>query len=545
MRTISREELRNIGNIILPICSCGLTFVLSTGIPGQTVIYIVSACFSIFFSLFVLLKSRYWDIYYESTIWIHVLSFLTAYCSSDIIRRRFYSDGPAAIINLFNCSDVLGQRIYAFLIALCIICLYAYYVYLGNFLYTNVYEQVLQKMSTAEKAIFYSFIITMVAISIGAHMTSSGFDYGRYIIGEGIIVTNDFDAMMDCDSSAVQWHMRHFDFLFRHPLFPIAVLPSYSIARVIGNILALPNQGVMLILSISNIIRLAVCGICLSRLTKSKILLLFYYTSFPVLLYSIVIERHTWMTFWNVIMVFSVFSISGRAENHKTDYMPVYQAGASNLTGVMIAVPVLLKVENTFKMFIIKGLTLAGTFISLIVVTGNLGGLLLLPDQISKNMDFVGTIRFSERLAKFTNAIKSCFFGIKVSYHTYYVTSYDETGISIIGIIISIIIIIASIKLWKNAYVRVCTQWILFSFILFPVVGFSSEDFSMHMILFSWAIISLVIMLGEDLIKRSNCKYIKSGLAACFATLLIVQFASNYATLTELLTYAARFNFID
>lgn len=528
-------------------CFAVLTYILSTCKNDQYVIHIISTVFSFCFSGYAIIKLELLDIVARANWKIKVLSLTVGYCSIDIIRRRFYSDGPQAISGLFRCSIETGNYVYLVLIAISFLAIFSYYIYLFDFLYKVVVKEIFLTLSQKERIYFISFVSIMIIIAVGAHLSNSGFDYGRFLDKDGNIITNEFnaDAMMDCDSLATQWQMRHFDFLFRHPMFAESVLPEYSFARAVGILFPHMDQGVMLILSIMNIIRLGVCGICIARLAHTEKVLPFYLCSFPVIIYGLVIERHTWMTFWNVLMVYLVLIYYKKNKDYKIDYMPVYQAGATNLTGVIIAIPVLIERKHSLVSFVKSGVGLALSFLALIITTGNLGCIIDLPQQITSNMNFIRMVGIWEKLVRFTNAIEGCFGGVKIQYHSYYVTFYDESQISIMGIIITLIIVIAAVKLHKNSFARICSFWLLFAFVMFPIAGFSFEDFSMHMILFSWATISLVIMFGEKLYMEVKNKWIKKGIAATAGVLLLWQFATNYVTITELLSYAMRFNYVS
>lgn len=531
--------------LAMSACFAVLTYILSTCKNDQYIIHVISVVFSFCFSIFAIIKLELIEIVARTNWKIKVLSLTVGYCSIDIIRRRFYSDGPQAISGLFRCSLETGNHVYLVLIAVSSLAIFSYYIYLFDFLYKVVVKEILLTLSQKERLYFISFVSIMIIIAVGAHLSNSGFDYGRFLDKEGNIITNEFDAMMDCDSLATQWQMRHFDFLFRHPMFAESVLPEYSFARAVGILFPHTDQGVMLILSIMNIVRLGVCSICIARLAHTVKVLPFYLCSFPVIIYGLVIERHTWMTFWNLLMVYLVLIYYKKIKDQKTDFMPIYHAGATNLTGVIIAIPVLVEMKHNLISFVKTGVMLTLTFLALIFTTGNLGAIIDLPQQITSNMNFVRTVGIWERLVRFTNAIEGCFGGVKIQYHSYYVTFYDESKISIIGIVITLIIIIAAVRLRKNSFARICSFWLLFAFVMFPIVGFSSEDFSMHMILFSWAAISLIVMFGEQLYTEVKNKWIKNGIVVTAGILLFWQFVTNYVTITKLLSYAMRFNYVS
>ena len=192
--------------------------------------------------------------------------------------------------------------------------------------------------------------------------------------------------------------------------------------------------------------------------------------------------------------------------------------------------------------FIKKEIILAFSFLLVIVVSGNLVKLFDISTELKNNAVFVQNANILDNFRKFTNAISGCFGGIKISYPSYYSSYYDESGVSLFGIMVGIIIIATVVILRKNRYARLCGYWMGVSVVLFPIIGFSYADFSMHMILFSWAAVSLVAMFYEYLKGTIKNKAFLLILNIFVGSVLLWEAVTNLSTLNELISYASRFN---
>ena len=522
---------------ILAFCISALTVLFTMAYKNTEGVKIISAIVTFVLFEIILIKFDWISFFERQSYIIKLVSVIIAFLSAVIVRERYMMDSISTIRGVLNCDEGWASNLFYLLLIFGTIALCVYYIYLLNYLYRVVYIEILSKMDSYEKIFFFSFIVIMGLLAFYVHIHTSAFDYTQFVDSNGDIVQIPFDAIMDCDTAAVQWNMKHFDFTLRHPFFATVTLPEYSLSVALGNVFPLSSQWRMAFLSLSEIFKIAICALCIMRMSKSKLTLAMYFISFPVLIYSLVIERHTWMLFWNVIMVYSII---GMNEEQQEDYMPIMQAGGANLVGVMIT-PVVMKVRSAGE-FIKKGIILSVSFLLVIVINGNLAGLFNILDELKANAKYVQNIDILDNFKKYTNAISGCFGGIKISYPSYYSSYYDESGISLFGIMVGIIIIATVVILRKNRYARLCGYWMGVSVVLFPIIGFSYEDFSMHMILFSWAAVSLVAMFYEYLKGMIKNKAFLLILNIFVGSVLIWEAVTNLSTLNELISYASRFN---
>lgn len=522
---------------ILVFCISALTVLFTTAYKNTGSVKIISAVVTFILFEILMIKFDWISFFSRQSYIIKLVSVIITFLSTVIVRERYMMDSISTIRGVLNCDEGWASNLFYLLLIFGAVALFVYYIYLLNYLHRVVYIEILSKMCSYEKIFFFSFITIMMLLAFHVHIHTSAFDFTQFVDLNGDIVQTPFDAVMDCDTLAVQWNMKNFDFMLRHPFFAMVTLPEYSLSVALGNMFPLASQWTMAFLSLSEIFKIAICGLCIMRMSKSKLTLAMYFISFPVLIYSLVIERHTWMLFWNVIMVYSVI---GMDEGQQEDYMPIMQAGGANLIGVMIA-PVVMKFRSAGE-FIKKGFILAVSFLLVIVINGNLAGLLNISTDLKANAKFVKNANILDNFRKFTNAISGCFGGIKISYPSYYSSYYDESGISLFGIMVGIIIIATVVILRKNRYARLCGYWMGVSVVLFPIIGFSYEDFSMHMILFSWAAVSLVAMFYEYLKGMIKNKAFLLILNIFVGSVLLWEAVTNLSTLNELISYASRFN---
>lgn len=522
---------------ILAFCISALTVLFTMAYKNTGSIKIISTIITFVLSEVILIKFDWISFFTQQLDIIKIVSAIIAFLSADIIRERYMVDSISTICGVLNCNEALANKWFYLLLIFGIIALFVYYIYLFNYLYRIVYIEILNKMDSFEKVFFFSFMIIMGLLAFQVHIHTSAFDFTQFVDINGNVVQVPYDAMMDCDTANVQWNMKYFDFMLRHPFFSIVTLPEYSLSVALGNMFPLASQWRMAFLSLSEIFKIAICGLCIMRMSKSKLTLAMYFISFPVLIYSLVIERHTWMLFWNVIMVYSVIEMD---EGRQEDYMPIMQAGGANLIGVMIT-PIVTKAKSV-RDFIKKEIILAFSFLLVIVVSGNLVKLFNISTELKNNAVFVQNANILDNFRKFTNAIRGCLGGIKISYPSYYSSYYDESGISLFGIMVGIIIIVTFVILRKNRYARLCGYWMGVSVVLFPIIGFSCFDYSMHMILFSWAAVSLVAMFYEYLKGMIKNKAFLLILNIFVGSVLLWEAVTNLSTLNELISYASRFN---
>lgn len=521
--------------VALLSCSVSmLTMILSLSTRGDGVIKVLSVIISFVGTFILLIMFDYKKAYESSCIVVRILAFLVAFFSVDLIRIKFVFDWDYYVSKIKIIPETYSMILFFVALIICVLALYVYYTLLFDFLYSRVIKGIVLSMDDEEKKIFFSFTCIMFFVLIYVYSNTSAFSLLKYYDAEGNVVTLRYDAILDCDSAVTESDITNFVYRFRHPMYFFVGLPEYAFSRALSFLFYNNNQACLAIFACFRIIKLAIVGLCVKRMVGSKWAMIILYTSFPFILYSLVTERHVDILFWLIIMVW--FHLYQEEEN----YVPIMYSGGVTLIGVVIT-PAVMKVK-TVKEFITKAIKLALMFLFLIVATGQLSGLLNIANDVEHNNGFVSNESIGNNLSRFTVAIKNSFGDVGIWCPTSYSTIYSESGTSIFGIAVLICCVVAIIVLRKERYARICGYWFAICVVLFPIVGFSSYDYSMHMIIFSWAYISLLVMLGKHLFGKNKYKYIFNALITIF---IVVQVAFNCDTFIDLLSYAARFNYIE
>lgn len=521
----------SVDNVFICLCATLFSMVLSlsnTYTPGKLIV----SCSMTFVGVAFLVSRFDWKKELnECNYIIKIISIVLSFFSVDLIEKN-----TVAYWNeLFSESNIFYEYkgiIFNVVLILMNIFIYIYYTYIITYLYKDVILKLILSMDKTEKVICYTYVFIMALIIIYAYSKSSAFTFTSYIDAEGVQNVVQFDAILDCDSVTTQYDIRTFSSNLRHPTYSFVVLPEYVLARTISYLFVNKSQMCLLIFMLFKIIKLSIVGLCAKRLTGSKWIMLMLYTSWPYFIYGITVERHVDALFWLVIMVYVY--VKRKNEN----YYPILLSSGANLVCIAIT-PVVIKASNV-KEYIKKGVLIAVSFCYTIIITGNLWNIISTKDAGSSYIDRGS---YLDNFRRFTVAIKSCFGGINIRYESYYNSYYDESGLSIFGILILVICVISFVVLRNNLYVKICSYWLFVCTFVFPVFGFSSDDYSMHMILFSWAVISLVVLLMIEIYNKlpQSFKTVALKLAFFF---IVVQLAVNLETAKEILTYSDRFNFI-
>ncbi|MCH5342468.1 MAG: hypothetical protein J1E64_00405 [Acetatifactor sp.] len=528
----------NYVNRLIPVSAAVLTGILTLGGRGDILLKIISVII-VYVGFIVLVKKK--KVIFSIKLSPNkgtILAFLLSIYSMSLIRNRYLSDWEYYVNKIPYMPKQLSEHLFTVFLLVAFLSIFLYYMYFLAYVEKYIIQGIIKTLTEKERLYLYVFICCMTLIIVYAHLKTSAFDYARWINANGEIESVPYDAILDCDSPYVINAVYNFVNVFRHPFWSYVSLPGYSLAGIVSLFFTRSDSVSMLFVSFLQMVMLGVSGICVSRLTKSRLTLLIWYTSYPVILYSVVIERHTWMTFWNVIAVYLSYEMSEKND----DWFPIYQAGGANLIGVTIT-PAIIKFNN-IKEFLIKSIKLAFGFLFVIVLTGNLTGLVRVRDEIIDNERFVDHTNILDNIRRFTVAVRSCFGGVKIRIGNHE-SWYNEAGFSLLGLLCIIVAIIAFLYLRNSRYARVCAYWMGVSIILFPLIGFACYDYSMHMILFSWAYISLIVMLYEALIHRVNKRVLKNIFNIVILILIGWQLVTNIVVINELMQYAVTFNYVQ
>ena len=486
-----------------------------------------------------LLVCRYIDIggiYRDAHIAVKVSSAAIAYLSLGIIRERFLEDASYYLQKYVPMAHRYHMQFYNLCLIVVFVVLYIYFVYLAEFFYRSVVKEIICAMDAEEKLIAGIYISIMILTALYAHTHSSAFSYAQYMDGSGNVAYAQYDAIMDCDSRATFFSMVDLRYSDRHPFFYFVAMPEYVVAKSISYLFCRKDIMSGFFLSVFSTLKLAVCGICVKRLLNSKWAMLILYTSYPFILYAIVVERHVFMLFWMVVMVYLF------CQEKQKGYLPIILSAGANTIGLAIT-PILIGAKS-FGAYIKKGIAVGAGFLYILIINGKLYSMLQTRNPIARGQSFINRDSLLGNLARFTWAVRSCFAGVKIDFGAPYATYYDQSGFSLLGFLILVICLGIGMISAREKYARISFYWVVASVTTFVLIGFASYSSSMHMICFSWAFVSLLLMM---------VRYIRKWLHPCHFYMvdvggwlfLLWQIVNNMETLGGLFEYATRFNYIS
>lgn len=496
------------------------------------------------FTLFVafvgcLVVCRYIDleaIYLDTHIAVKISSAVVAYLSLGIIRDRFLEDVTYYLQKYVPMAHMYHMQFYHLCLILVFVVLHIYFVYLFELLHRSVIKEIIFTMDAEEKLIAGIYITIILLTALYAHTHSSAFSYAQYIDGSGNVAYAQYDAIMDCDSRATFFSMVDLRYSDRHPFFYFVAMPEYVIAKNISYLFYRKDVMSGFFLSVFATFKLAICGICIKRLLNSKWAMLILYTSYPFILYAIVVERHTFMLFWMVVMIYLF------CQEKQKGYLPIILSAGANTIGLAIT-PILISAKS-FGPYIKKGVRIGAGFLYILIINGKLYSMLQTRNPIGRDQAFINRDSLFDNLAHFTWAVRSCFAGVKIDYGAPYATYYDQRGFSLLGFLILVICLSIGIVSIRDKYARISFYWVIASVTTFVLIGFASYSSSMHMICFSWAFVSLLLMMVRYIRKWLHPRHFYMVDVGGWLFLLW-QIINNMETLGGLFEYATRFNYIS
>lgn len=289
----------------------------------------------------------------------------------------------------------------------------------------------------------------------------------------------------------------------RHPILSMVTFPIWAVVSTVVNLIVPGNLVVIVIAIIVQMINaqlLILIGLQLKMLTKNKLVFIIYMLSFPTILYTMFFEKYQLCVF---LMVLYVFTICHKKEKS----IPSLIAATGVMpTSCVIGMAELLtsdkwieKVKKVLKILTIALITLICLGRGHIIEHG-------LTEIQEKRQGFSNkTYTISEKVIATTKMIQNCFIALPssttVKENTYWWEGL-ESKISMVAIIIMGTIIVGMIRNRKNLFVKISSVWIIFSFVLFVIFNWSTQETPLFTIYFSWAMIPLFIMGLDFMLEK-------------------------------------------
>jgi len=317
--------------------------------------------------------------------------------------------------------------------------------------------------------------------------------------------TFTYDGVFGADSG----YIFYFDYLcspilddVRHPMMGLVSLPACMLAWIFGMILSsssLFHININLAYGIGLVLAQSLCvafiGIMLYRMIRpitseifSKIFIFFYAVSCPALLYSLIIERYAFISFYLILFIYVI----QRQASYKLKLAGFIAAVGTISTSVLL-VPYLLKDCRGRKVLYKRIMYLFTVAFFIIFFTGRLAMLLNVLNVSGRFISGSGNVLHVENIWHFFSFILSLF--IIPNWHVAgrsIVMSPIAITISwnhFISIIIVLLCVLGLILGRKERMIRITVIWILLSIFLVGILGLGCKinETVLYSLYFSWA----------------------------------------------------------
>ena len=332
----------------------------------------------------------------------------------------------------------------------------------------------------------------------------------------------------------------HWENDIRQPLF--AVFSAPFVAPIYGITCWMQNTSEMIVpltIGISNIFLLVLSAYVLSTLLEkgnNRVgFMMFYISTFSVLLFSIMLEQYVSTLFWIVLLIYMYI-------NNIEERELAYTAAVGTLITNGILLPLVCNIKNGFRNNLIKMITAIAYVISILLAFSRFDIMIIFSLRLKYLMQFSGSsLTFLQKIIQYSHFIPNCFIAINDgAVPGLYWKLASLTSINVFGIIMIIICFISFILNRKDKLSRICFGWILFSFIIMCVVGWGTREngLVLYSLYFSWAVVILIYKFIKHLIDRIK---MKRFLNIVMITISISLFTYNLYDLIKMINYLAQF----
>ncbi len=308
----------------------------------------------------------------------------------------------------------------------------------------------------------------------------------------------------------------------RQPLFGAFAAPFALAASLVSRLLLLPGayyallqmlQGMLLALSLVLIARMigaagavkALLLVCLSLL-------------YPTLLYLLNMEQYVFAVFWLILLIWlSVCSARGGR-----DLAWAAATGSMLTSGVFL---LLVPGEGTPKQKLKKAVSAVAGFILITIVLGRTAMVAATAEKLRFLMQFTGEkLPFSARLMQYVQFAASCLIAPAAQIERYAngIWVFHQTEITHWSLLGAACIAAAAAGFAlnrKRRYAQICAGWAAFSFLLLCVLGWGTSEHALvlYTLYFSWAFVSLIVLLITRVLANARAAQIAALSAAAIA----------------------------
>ena len=431
-----------------------------------------------------------------------VLAAYGAFCYADIFYYHLQS--LAGEISSATVTGLIGRFGLLFTIVAAMVSIPALFVYLYWFIgwFSERMREVFHASDRVERwYLVIAFVLFAVVITLVYSKTTVF--YAANASSDN--VWDKIDIVYSSDSSMlteqnVFYNIAASENDIRQPLLGAFAAPFALATSLLSRAIPAPSayptmmqilQGVFLALSLVLIVRLTGAKGVLKTLLLVLLSLLY-----PTMLFLLNVEQYIFSVFWLILLVWMI--VEGSEPGKDTAW--VAAAGSTLTSGIFLF---LLPERGITKEKIKQGARAVLQFALFMVLLGRFAMVLSSGESIRFLMQFAGEkLPFVARAMQYSAFVSSCLIA-PVAEITRYVNGvmvYQQAAItqwSIFGIVCFAAAIAGFFMNRKNRYAQICAGWVAFSVLLLCLVGWGTSENALvlYSLYFSWAFISLIIML--------------------------------------------------
>lgn len=363
------------------------------------------------------------------------------------------------------------------------------------------------RMDLVEKVFFLGASWLLIAFIALTYNATDAF-YLPHFAGKII----DYDVIFSSDSGNI---FRTNAFMnicapendLRQPLFGLFALPFAVFAFALSKLFFfLPNSAPISIASVQAVILVAslimvVRMLNLQRTPKAIVLTLLTF-SFPTLLFSLLIEQYIFCVFWLILFIYTYTSKSENAEQY------IIPATGSLVTSAFLCA--LLSSGTTPRKKLFAFIREMLVFLGIMAMAGKLFLVINASVYANQYAGFTGTkLTFFDKLLQFLNFVrlnavrpKSIVVTENLGFPSFQLA--PVTSLSSMGAALLAFAILGYFVNRKSLFANICMAWVAFSFLILCVIGWGTIEngLILYTLYFSWAYISLVILLIEKIFQK-------------------------------------------
>lgn len=471
--------------ILICISCFFLTILVSTRFRMQTVI--LGALLSLYLAILILLKK-------EITVFTNKKKLIISSILSCYIMKvflSFYNVTINGISNIYNVNINICKSFFGILALPALI----FFVYKFIEIIIPTIKKFLTNLTNVEKDYIKIIFIVSIILSFFTIYTTTAFTKPNDI---DVIYTSD---SLDLLIKDVYFNVSHNENDIRQPLFGIFALPFGVIAKIISEfIFFVPNDyAYEFVMTVLQFFITTITTILIARLLKieekdKKYLYILFSFSFPYIIFNLVLEQYVISLFYLILTIYLYYNYDG------LNYAYIGATGSLITSGVLL--PFVTKFKN-IKQYIIDIAKIMFIFIAIFVIGGQFPQITYVNKTMTNLMSFAKPMPLTNKIYQFLNFVQGIFFSCKgeIIGHRYWLQEVD--GISVVGIILLVIMVISAIMNRKEAMARISICWIAFSVFVLVIVGWGTTEngLILYSLYFSWAYLCLYYLFFEKIFK--------------------------------------------